>query len=208
MATLQDCASFFMSGLLDTAHEGALAKVQRLVREGVGVHEVIIGNTPVVQWLLKTGGARISDVNCRGSTALTLAANRGRRALVQWLLEEGGANITDGTFCGESESVWDKLSKNIVGIVDGQELAALTSLLKVMVLLGNAPPDFIDMLVPHNAAIAILGRKICEVRPAYLGQQHALIQTTCPLPAFLKSIVTTYAEPTPEDMWTDWAQWM
>jgi ankyrin repeat protein len=56
---------------------------------------VLYGNTPIVKWLLKTGGARISDVNNRGLTALSIAATNGHHFLVQWPLEEGGAKITD-----------------------------------------------------------------------------------------------------------------
>jgi ankyrin repeat protein len=43
------------------------------------------------------GGARISDVNINGKTALSLAIAFGRYSLVQWLLDEGGANIKDTT---------------------------------------------------------------------------------------------------------------
>jgi ankyrin repeat protein len=109
-----------MSGLLEAVRVGDLVKMQRLLREGASILEVdglgrtalanaVIDNyTHVVKWLLRTGGAQISDVvDTHGMTTLALAAGRGRFSLVQWLLEEGGANITDVIiFAGKSESLW------------------------------------------------------------------------------------------------------
>jgi hypothetical protein len=96
--------------------------------------------------------------------------------------------------------VWDLLSVN--------DSAAAQSLLKVMVLLSNAPTDFIAKLSPQEAEIATLGRQIRALRPSYLEQQHALIGSSSPLPAVLQSIVASYAEPTPKDIWTEWVRWM
>jgi hypothetical protein len=62
---------------------------------------------------------------------------------------------------GEHESVWDHL--NIY-----QSEAGLQPLLKVMVLLGEAPADFMAKLPPQNADIAIWGRQIRVLRPANL----------------------------------------
>jgi hypothetical protein len=88
-----------------------------------------------------------------------------------------------------------------------EELPALTSLLKVMVLLDAAPPYFAK-LSPQNAEITVQGRQIRALRPLYLEQQQASTNNNSPLPAVLQSIVTAYAEPTSEDMWIDWVQWM
>jgi hypothetical protein len=74
-----------------------------------------------------------------------------------------------------------------------------------MVLLGDAPPDFIAKLSPQYSQIN-QGQQICAVRPSYLEQQRALIETMSPLPTVLQSIVATYTEATPEDMWTEWLQ--
>jgi hypothetical protein len=78
-----------------------------------------------------------------------------------------------------------------------------TSLLKVicMVLLDEAPSDIIS---PQHVEIAIRGRKIRALRPLYMEQQQESIDLHCPVPAVLQSIVTTFAEPTSEDVWTDW----
>jgi ankyrin repeat protein len=81
-----------MSGLLVAAQVGDLAKMQRLVGEGASVHEVnkrgtnalmfafVNAHTPIVRWLLKTGGARISCAN-NGMTALSIAAINGQHFL-------------------------------------------------------------------------------------------------------------------------------
>jgi hypothetical protein len=153
------------------------------------------------------GIARTSDANIFGRTALSIAARGGNHSLLQWLLEEGGAKITDtNVIDDEHKSVWDDLNNNELAYGVGRPQRQ--SLLKVMVLLGDAPADFIARLSPQNADIAIRGRQIRALRPAYLEQQLASIETDCPLPTVLQSIVTTYAEPTPEDVWGDWAQWM
>jgi hypothetical protein len=203
-----------MSGLLEAARLGDLAKVQRLVGEGANVREVdrngnsallsavMHAHSSVAKWLLKTGRARISEVNHNGFTALSIAATSGPHYLVRWLLEEGGAKITDVVMIrGEYRSIWKDLN------VYARD-AELPSLLRVMVLLGDAPADFIAKLSPQNAQIVTQGQRIRALRPLYLKQQQNMIQTTCPLPNVLHAIVATYVEPTPEDMWTDWAQWM
>jgi ankyrin repeat protein len=141
-----------MSGLLDAVRAGNLARVQRLIGEGATVNEVNVRGTnllmfavapnhsSVVRWLLKTNGARISDVNNDGMTALSIAAINGHHSLVQWLLEGGGAKITDSIqIRGEYRSMrtYLRVANNSVHF---------TSLLKVMVLPGVAPADFIAKL--------------------------------------------------------------
>jgi hypothetical protein len=86
--------------------------------------------------------------------------------------------------------------------------AEFVSLLRVMVLLDDVPPNFVAKLLPQDSQIAMQGRQIQILRPAYLEQQHALIMTASALPTVLELIVSTYAEPTSEDTWTDWVQWM
>jgi hypothetical protein len=205
-----------MPGLLDAARVGDLATVQRVIREGASVHEensigrnalmlaVIFNHAHVVHWLLTSGGARISDTDVNGAPALALAGGCYRYSIAQWLLEEGGARITDFTMLrGKTKSVWDYLR-----VRTGANGVEFVSLLKVMVLLDDAPLDFIAKLSAQIAQIATQGRRLRALRPSYLEQQQALIETSCPLPAVLQSIVAAYAEPTPEDMWTDWVQWI
>jgi hypothetical protein len=221
-----------MLGLLKAAFAGDLAEVQRLIRGGASVHQVdefgrnalmgatIFGHIPVVQWLLSTADASITDTDERGCTVLSLAAKCGQHSTVQWLLEEGGANITDVTMelnellgVLELRSVWDSLLENpILCYSVPTAEPELTSLLKVMVLFGDAPPNFVTKLLGHDAdvvfRIVFPGQRIRALRPSYLGQQRASVDAHCPLPAVLLAIVTAYAEPTAEDMWTDWIHWM
>jgi hypothetical protein len=200
--------------VLDAARDGDLDELQRLIGEGASVHEVdsdgenalmqavLHAHAPVAHWLLKEGGARISDTTQEGRTVFLFALEFAHCSLVQWLLEEGGANITDtAVMNGKHKSVWDLYNFNELGY-------GLKSLVKVMVLLDDASNDFIAKLSPQNADVVTQGRQIRALRPSYLEQQHALIDTHCPLPTVLQSIVATYAEPTSEDMWTDWVQWM
>jgi hypothetical protein len=144
-----------------------------------------------------------------GRTALSMAIACNRYGLVQWLLEEDGADINDKLVIqGKHGSVWDHLRVHLHHNTIVDTPTGLQSLLQFMVLLDDAPPDFIAKLSRQNTEIAIQGRQIRVLRPSYLEQQHALITATSPLPTVLQSIVATYAEPTPEDMWTDWMQWM
>jgi hypothetical protein len=187
-----------MSGLLAAASAGDLAKIQRLIREGASVHEVdedgdnavmlaiISDQAPVVHWLLKEGGARISDGNKEGWTALKHAIEFARCGLVQWLLEEGGAKITDTAGLEEGgeqdHTVWDHLFCDLPD-------SDVQSLLKVLVLFGDPPPaDFDVWRTPEIAEITIQGRQIHALRPSYLEQQKAFINTQCTLPSQRSSI--------------------
>jgi ankyrin repeat protein len=136
-----------MSGLLDAARVGDLAKMQRLIGRGASVHEVdgmgenvlmraIDGDhAPIVHWLLKEGGARISDVDREGWTALSMAFAMRREGIVKLLLEDFGANIH-----GEHQSVWNLLPVNLFP----SHLPLY--LLKVLVLLDDAPPNVVTIL--------------------------------------------------------------
>jgi hypothetical protein len=65
----------------------------------------------------------------------------------------------------------------------------LASLLKVMVLLADAPPDFVAKLSPAHAKLARRGRQLHAQLPSYLEQQRALVVVHCPLPAAFQPIV-------------------
>ena len=83
----------------------------------------------------------------------------------------------------------------------GVDNAELLSLLKVMVLLGDAPPDFTAKLSAEHKRLVEEGQQLRARLPSYLEQQRALLLVHCPLPAVLQPLVVTYAEPTREDMW-------
>jgi hypothetical protein len=93
--------------------------------------------------------------------------------------------------------VWSSLK------LEDADADALASLLKVMVLLADAPPDFVAKLSPVHAKLATRGRQLRAQLPSYLEQQWALVVAHCPLPAALQPIVFGLAAPTPENMWTE-----
>jgi hypothetical protein len=75
---------------------------------------------------------------------------------------------------------------------------------QVMTQLSDAPKYFIAKLSfsPVHAELATRGRHLRAQRPLYWKQQQAAVAAHWPtMPDVLSSIITEYAEPTPEDMW-------
>jgi hypothetical protein len=153
------------------------------------------GHIELMQWLLSAEGASIAERSDVGCSALLLAASRGHFACAQWLLEKGGASINETTTAGKT--VWSVLK------LENTDGGALASLLKVIVLLADAPHDFVARLSPAHAELVTRGRQLRAQLPSYLEQQRALVVARCPLPAALQPIVYGLAAPTPEDMWTE-----
>jgi hypothetical protein len=92
------------------------------------------------------------------------------------------------------------------------DAAELSSLLKVLTLLPMSPdqdrylPTFVALLSPQLAELCTRGRQLRDRLPAYLEQQEASVGTHCSLPTVLQAMVTAYARPTREDMWSDGLQ--
>jgi hypothetical protein len=114
---------------------------------------------------------------------------------MQYLLQEAGASITEATNAGQT--VWEILQP------DRASPEVLASLLKVMVMLDDAPPAFVAKLSPTHAELTTRGRYYRMQLPSYMEQQYALVVEHCPLLAVLQPLVAAYAATTPEDMWTD-----
>jgi hypothetical protein len=151
-----------------------------------------------MHWLLTEGGFSLTEQIRNGWHALMLAAIFGRFPAVQYLLGEHGASITERDNCGRT--VWG----NMYVLLPKEESAAeLSFLLKVMVMLDDAPADFIIKLLPQHTNICTRGRHLRAELPSFLEQQQAAVVVHCSLPAVLQSLVATYAATTPEDMWTD-----
>jgi hypothetical protein len=192
-------------GLLESARQGDLLSVQRLLAEGASITEsdssgmtalllgAAYGHLRTVQFLL-AAGARITEKDGLGRTALLLGA-RSDLGMVRWLLIDGGARITEMDRRGED--VWSLLK------LRGVNTTELSSLLQVMVLLDDAPADFITKLSPLNAVLTTRGRELRAMLPLYLEQQQTLISTHFALPSVLLSIVLSYAAPTQNELWTD-----
>jgi hypothetical protein len=93
--------------------------------------------------------------------------------------------------------VWTFISTSLHWVEDAAELS---SLLKVMVLLEDAPAGFIGLLSPQHVDICTRGQQLRAQLPSYLEQQRAAVVAHCPLPGVLQSLVAAYTVTTPEDM--------
>jgi hypothetical protein len=99
--------------------------------------------------------------------------------------------------------VWTLLGRRKAFQESSEELDdVLACLLKVMVLLDEAPAEFIHKLSPRLRGVANRGNKLRSRLPAYLEQQRTLLADHWTLPAVLHPLVAAYAEPTHEDIWT------
>jgi hypothetical protein len=209
-----------MSALVDAASRGDVTEVQRLLRDGASLSELGVNgrtamsiavhgcHTLVVKCLIKEGGADIEANISAGNPEYTVLEETvmcGSYALAQWLIEEGALIPT---------TVWDYLGLEHYLVDECADAAKLSSLLKVLTLLPMTPkqdqvlPAFIVQLSPQHAELCTRGRQLRDRLPAYLEQQEASVRTYCPLPAVLRAMVTAYALPTPEDLWSDGLRWL
>jgi hypothetical protein len=199
-----------MSAFLDAVSTGDLESVKRLVSEGADVKETNFpggytpflwaasrGHIPIMHWLLTEGGSSLAEQTTSGVHVWLLAVYRGNFATLQYLFEEhGGPRTESGT---RDDTLWSKLWVHC----SGGDAAGLSSLLKVMVMLDDAPAGFADDALPQHADICTRGRQLRTQLPYFLEQQRATVVAQCPLPAVLQSLVVAYAITTPEDMWVD-----
>jgi hypothetical protein len=197
--------------LLDAAQNGDRETVKCLVAEGADVKEsnrygftpfmraAWHGHIPIMHWLLTEGGSTLTEQSTIRTTALLLAARGAHVPAVQYLLDERGASISESDNFGRT--VWKELWNPINS--RGGSADELSSLLKVMVVLDDAPTDFIAKLLPHDAELCTRGRLLRVQLPSYLEQQRAAVVAHCSLSAVLQSLVAVYATATPEDMWAD-----
>jgi hypothetical protein len=91
---------------------------------------------------------------------------------LQYLPQEAGTHISDVT-------LWDLLE------LENADPVAVASLLKIMVMLDDAPPTFVDTLFPAHAEITTWGRHFRAQLPSYLEQQRASVFEHCSLPGVL-----------------------
>jgi hypothetical protein len=195
-----------MSDLLYAAAAGDLATIKRLHAEGAdmsergmnGVTAIIMaavdGNVKTVK-CLQAAGASITERTDGGFSPMHYAALNGRLSLVQYFLQEAKVSIREANNVGAT--VWTLL-KIPYGFP-----RKLASLLKIMVMLDDAPPAFVAQLSPAHAELTTRGRFFRVQLLTFLEQQRASVFEHCPLPAVLLPIVAEYAVTTPEDMWTD-----
>jgi hypothetical protein len=164
--------------------------------------------TPRLISLLNESGASLAETDHRGNSALLTAAANGKKTTVIWLLEHGGADIAEANNAGQT--VWELLTPTIdYGVfVKGRKerSAAVTALLRVMVVRGSPPARLVTQLRgdrPEHARVIEEGVRLRAALPAYMVRRRALLDAHCLLIASLRAIVIGY-EPGPtttEELW-------
>ena len=200
------------TALLQAAYNGHLTLVQWLLAEGgatigernrYGFTTLLSaaggGSLQVLQWLLAEGGATIGESDNRGNTALLNAAYSGHLTLVQWLLAEGGATI--GESSNRDDTLWSIMSTRVV-FRNADIAAALSSFLRVALLLNGPPATFINHLLPEHQLLVTEGNRIRAALPRFQEQRRALVHQHCPLIHPLVQLVLHLSEPDNADMWT------
>jgi hypothetical protein len=149
----------------------------------------------VVQCLVKEFEADVNRAKPDGTTPLFIAAYRGNQGVMRWLLAEGGASVDERS--PQGHTLWQMMK------LEEADDAELALLLQTMVLVADAPLEFIAKLSSQHTDLCVRGRQLRTQLPVYLQQQRASIFAQCPLPRVLLPLVAKYAATTSEDIWTD-----
>jgi hypothetical protein len=134
---------------------------------------------------------------------LLSAACRGQFTIVRWLLEHKNMDITPASSTGNT--VWDMLESYLVEPDEADEkhsAAAVTDLLRVMVLRDAPPATLAAALSLEHMRVVEQGARLRARLPAYLTRRRCQLNEHCPLLSPLCSIVCGYEEPiSTEDLW-------
>jgi hypothetical protein len=121
---------------------------------------------------------------------------------MRYLLEEAVANMDDVN--NKGESVWDTLTRHLDEVhKEKSDTAALTCILRVLVLRGALPPTLVALLSPEPARVVQEGAQLRARLPAYLVRRWDLLDAHCPLllPS-LRALAHGYMElTTTEELW-------
>jgi hypothetical protein len=206
--------------------EASITDVDRHGRTALLAAAIGFESLPTLIWLLKAGGACVTDRDHQRISALLAAAIFGRMATCQWLLEHGGADITDRDYDGCSALLlaassgrfalcqWllehsganiadEDAEGDTIWIMLEHNLATvrlateLTALLRVMVLRSNPPDELVALMRSEHVQVVEDGARLRVALPAYLGQRRALLDAHCPLIAPLRDLVRGYDDPEP-----------
>jgi hypothetical protein len=175
----------------------------------------LYNHQPIVKWLLEEGGASIKQSTNLGNTALLLAIESGHHAMATWLLEHGGSSVMEET--NDRCSVWQLMRGNMefvesdtdldtdpntrIGRSD-EDLMALTTLLRVMLLRSAPPPMLVAEVSLVHKQLMREGIRLRQRLPFYLARRRALVEEHCPLLEPLRALVLGYQEPTTtEELW-------
>jgi hypothetical protein len=138
----------------------------------------------MVQWLLKYGGAQLTDSDNEGTSVWTVSAYYSLPGMLINSYKKGG----DGEYVSINGEY-----------VPAGNIGTLAAMLRVMVLHG-APPDFLTAtLPPPFQRIVQDGARLRARLPSYLAQRRALLDAHCPLLPPLQDLVHSYEEPTTTD---------
>jgi hypothetical protein len=160
-----------------------------------------IGHVPMLRCLIEFG-ALIGAVDYSGCTALFSSAGDGHHSMTQFMLEHAGANMDDVE--NDGTTVWDKLMKNLrmvtAGIIkEKEDPAALTALLRVMMLHSAPPPELVAVLSCENKCVVLEGARLHARLPAYLAHRHSYLDSRCPrisaLPEVLRALIYAFEGP-------------
>jgi hypothetical protein len=209
------------SSLLDAAGACNLARVKLLFHKNPSIvnetdergssplHFAVASDSPraleTAVWLIREGGLSIGATDNTGWTPLLHAAFSGRPTTVRWLLEYGGADIA--MVSDEGFTVWDFLGGHLIEYFADEgdanfDAAAVTALLRVMVLRGGPPSIFRRMLSPEHTRVVQEGARLRAELQACLARRQALLDEHCPLIAPLRDLVHGYEVPTTtEELW-------
>jgi hypothetical protein len=157
-------------------------------------------------------GADVRIANNRGGyTALHESSLQAHCSMMQCLLEHTDATMEEVSNSGETS--WDLLLDSMKHISEMGEIekhtAALTALLRVLVLRGALPPDLeallerVQLQAPEPARVVHEGARLRARLPAYLLRRQALLDAHCAvlLPP-LRDLVHGYMElTTTEKLW-------
>jgi hypothetical protein len=149
-------------------------------------------------------GASITERDADGWSVLEYAATNSRYTAMWWLLTDAGAILSkEGN--NAHDTIWDTLQFPSQNSYAAQSPLAteLSALLKVMVMLEDAPSTFVARLSPKHAKLCTQGWQLRAHLPSYRDRQKAKIVAHCPLPSVLQVLVISYAATTPEDMWAN-----
>jgi hypothetical protein len=131
----------YISGVLLASRKGNIAKMKELLSEG----------------------ASVMEVNEYGQGVFIYATCNSRNEATRWLLTEAGASLHQEGFA-DRDAVWDALELG----TQSSDAAELSSLLKVMVMLQNAPAEFVKDLTPPHAELCRRGRVLRAELSSYL----------------------------------------
>jgi hypothetical protein len=192
-----------VKNFLDAAFAGDLQRVQKMLADGdarktdanviclTALLSAAQGGSrsfPTMIWLLEEGGARITERDHGGYSALHMAASNGNLTACQWLLEHGGADIAEVTCTGKT--VWSMIV-NLLHLSSWHvfEEAELPALLRVLVVRGAPPADFVAKLGPQHAQVFEEGARLRTALSVYLVRWRAIMDAHCPLIAPLLALV-------------------